>query len=119
MGNQLFLGEMEKRFAEIIWNNVPISSSELVKIASKELDWKRTTTHTVIRKLCDKKIFNRDENGMVTALLSRDEFFAKQWKQFVDTTYGGSLTLFVAGFVRNQKLSEKDVDEIIALLRRE
>ncbi|MBQ6661215.1 MAG: BlaI/MecI/CopY family transcriptional regulator [Lachnospiraceae bacterium] len=117
MKKEVTIGAIEGRFAEMIWEKAPITSSELVKLAQKELNWKRTTVHTVIRKLCDKGLFQRDENGMVTVLVSKDEFYARQSRQLVDTGYNGSLPLFVAGFVNNQKLTHDEIDEIIALLK--
>ena len=107
---------MEGRFADIIWENSPVSSSELVKLAARELNWKRTTTHTVIRRLCDKGLFSRDEFGIVRALISKEDFRAKQSKQFVNVTCGGSLPLFVAGFVKDNSLSQEEIDAIISVL---
>lgn len=111
------LGEIEGRFADIIWENAPMTSSDLVKIAAKELNWKRTTTHTVIRRLCDKGLFSRDKLGVVTARMSKEDFLARQSKQFVDITCGGSLPLFVAGFIRNNSLSQDEIAEIVKLLK--
>ena len=112
------LGEMEARFAEIIWNTAPVSSSELVRRAKEELNWARTTTHTVIRKLCEKGLFVRDAEGIVRIVLSRDEYYSGRGRQFVNIAYDGSLPMFIAGFVKKQKLSEKDIDEIIELLNK-
>ena len=113
----MFLGEVEGRFADIIWENAPVSSTQLVKIAEQKLQWKRTTTHTVIRRLCEKGIFRKDEFGIVTTLISKEELRARQSNQFVDRVCGGSLPLFVSGFVRNRKLSDADIEEIIAMLK--
>ena len=117
MKKEVTIGAIEGRFEEMIWEKAPITSSELVKLAQKELNWKRTTVHTVIRKLCDKGLFQKDENGTVTVLVSKEEFYARQSRQLVNTGYNGSLPLFVAGFVNNQKLSSEEIDEIIALLK--
>ncbi len=120
MDNQgLLLGEIEGRFADLIWEKAPISSSELVKIAAVEFNWKRTTTHNVISRLCDKKLFTRSESGVVAPLLSREEYKAMQSSKFVDIVYDGSLPMFVSGFVRNRKLTDKDIEEIIELLRKQ
>ena len=112
------LGEVEGQFANIIWNTAPVTSTELVKIAAEKLGWKRTTTHTVIRRLCDKGLFSRDKSGIVTALMSKDDFRARQSKQFVDITCGGSLPLFVSGFVKNNSLSQEEIAEIVKMLEK-
>lgn len=117
MQREVTLGMIEGRFAEIIWNRAPISSSELVKIAAKEMNWKRTTTHTVIKKLCDKKLFQKDDKGMVTVLVSKEDFYTGQGKHLVDVGYKGSLPLFIAGFVKRQGISQKEIDEIIKMLK--
>ncbi len=105
------LGFVEQKFAELIWQNEPISSGELVKLCLKELEWKKSTTYTVLKKLCEKGIFKND-NGTVTSLISKDEFFAFQSKNFVDETFEGSLPAFIAAFTKKQELSKKDIDEI-------
>ncbi|MBR6999783.1 MAG: BlaI/MecI/CopY family transcriptional regulator [Lachnospiraceae bacterium] len=115
--HDLLLGEVEGRFADIIWENAPVSSTQLVKLAEQELHWKRTTTHTVIRRLCEKGLFHKDESGIVTILISKEELRARQSNQFVDMVCGGSLPLFVSGFVRNRKLSDADIEEIISVLK--
>lgn len=119
MGNshEWFLGKIEGEFADMIWANAPVSSSQLVQLAKEKFDWKRTTTHTVIRRLCGKGLFQRDEFGIVTPLISKEEFCARQSEQFVDTVYGGSLPMFVSGFVQREKLSDSDIEEIIAIIK--
>ena len=120
MENQgLLLGEVEGRFADLIWKNEPISSSELVKMASAEFKWKRTTTHNVIRRLCDKGLFRRDEGGIVSSLISKSEYQALQSGRFLDIVYNGSLPMFVSGLVRTRKLSKEEIDEIIEMLKEE
>ncbi len=120
MENQnLLLGEVEGRFADLIWEKEPVSSSELVHLAAEEFHWKRTTTHNVIRRLCDKGLFQRDENGIVSALVSKSDYRAKQSEKFVDIVYQGSLPMFVSGFVKARKLTEEDIREIMELLQRE
>ena len=113
------LGEVEGRFADIIWAKEPISSSELVKIGADEFGWKRTTTHNVIRRLCDKGLFCRNESGIVTATLTKEEYRSQQTSSFVDRLCGGSLPMFVSGFVKQRKLSEDEISEIIGLLRKD
>lgn len=115
----LLLGEVEGRFADLIWEKEPVSSSELVHLAAEEFHWKRTTTHNVIRRLCDKGLFQRDENGMVSALISKPDYQAKQSEKFVDLVYKGSLPMFVSGFVKARKLTDEDIREIMELLQRE
>ena len=111
------LGIVEQKFAELIWQNEPISSGELVKLCLKELDWKKSTTYTVLKKLCEKGIF-QNINGMVTSLISKDEFFALQSKNFVDETFDGSLPAFIAAFTKKQKLSQKEIDEVQKMIDR-
>lgn len=111
------LGIVEQKFAELIWQNEPISSGELVKLCLKELDWKKSTTYTVLKKLCEKGIF-QNINGMVTSLISKDDFFSLQSKNFVDETFDGSLPAFIAAFTKKQKLSKKEIDEVQKMIDR-
>ncbi|MBR5917961.1 MAG: BlaI/MecI/CopY family transcriptional regulator, partial [Lachnospiraceae bacterium] len=96
------LGVVQERFADLVWDNEPIASGELVKICEKELEWKKSTTYTVLRKLCDKGIF-KNEDGTVTSLISKEEFYSAKSKQIVDDSYSGSLPAFVAAFISNKK----------------
>ncbi len=105
------LGVVEEHFADIIWQNEPISSGELVKLCEKELSWKKSTTYTVLRKLCERGIF-KNENGAVTSLMTKDEFFAIQSEKFVDDTFKGSLPAFIAAFSSRKKLSAHEISEI-------
>ena len=105
------LGEVEMQFATLIWEREPIASGELVKLCEKELNWKKSTTYTCLKRLCEKGIF-RNENGVVTSLFSKEAFVAKQSEQFVEETFKGSLPSFVAAFCSQKKLSK---DEIAAL----
>ncbi len=107
------LGEIEARFADLIWKHEPLTSGELVKLAEKELTWKKSTTYTVLRRLCERGIF-RNEEGKVTSLISREEFYAAQSEEFIEETFSGSLPAFLAAFSHKKKLSE---DEIAALER--
>ena len=105
------LGLVEARFADIIWANEPLSSGELVKKCAEELDWKKSTTYTVLKKLCERGIFqNRD--GEVTSLISKQEYCAMQSEQFVEEIFGGSLPAFLAAFGKRKKLSEKELAEL-------
>ena len=105
------LGNIQESFANIIWDHEPISSGELVKLCEKELNWKKPTTYTVLRKLCEKGIF-KNENGVVSSLLSRDDFRAAQGAQFIGESYGGSLPAFIAAFISRKDLTAQEADEI-------
>ena len=105
------LGAVESRFAGIIWNNEPLSSGELVKLCFETLGWKKSTTYTVLKKLCDRGLF-KNENGTVTSLISEEEFYSAQSEQFVEETFNGSLPAFIAAFTSRKKLSEKEIAEI-------
>lgn len=105
------LGAVESRFADIIWENEPVGSGELVKICEAELQWKKPTTYTVLRKLCERGIF-QNIKGTVTSLISKNEFFAMQSEKFVEETFEGSLPAFFAAFTARKKLSKEDIDEL-------
>lgn len=109
------LGEVEMKFADLIWNNEPIPSGELVKLAADSLVWKKSTTYTVLRKLCEKGIF-KNEDGCVTSLVSKEEYMAMQSERFVEETFSGSLPKFLAAFSKRKRLSEKEVLEIQQLI---
>ena len=105
------LGAMETRFAELIWQRAPISSGELVKLCEKELGWKKSTTYTMLRRLCQRGIF-QNQNGAVTALLSEREFHALQSEKFVEETFDGSLPQFLAAFTTRKKLSDREIEAL-------
>lgn len=105
------LGEVESRFADIIWEKEPLSSRELAVLAEEGLNWKRTTTYTILKRLCDRGLF-RNNGGTVTSLVSREEFYAEQSKQFVQDTFHGSLPAFLAAFGSRKKLSDAEIDEL-------
>ena len=109
------LGEMETAFAEIIWNNAPVSSGELVKICEKELNWKKSTTYTMLKRLCQREIFE-NFNGSVKVLITKDEFKAAQSEEFIEETFGGSLPMFLTAFTKRNKLSAKEIEEIKNLI---
>ena len=109
------LGEVESRFASLIWDNEPLSSRRLAELALDSLNWKRTTTYTVLKRLCDRGLF-QNVGGSVTSLVSREEFYARQSEQFVEETFAGSLPAFVAAFGSRKKLSEKEIDELQKLI---
>lgn len=111
------LGHVELRFAELIWENAPISSGELVKLCARELEWKKSTTYTVLKKLCEQGLF-QNQGGTVTVLVSRQDYQARQSKQFVADTFSGSLPAFLAAFAQGAPLSQKDIADIRALIDR-
>ncbi|MBR3779563.1 MAG: BlaI/MecI/CopY family transcriptional regulator [Clostridia bacterium] len=113
--NELSLGVVESRFADIIWANQPLSTQRLVQLCEAELEWKRTTTYTVLKRLSDRGLF-RNEGGQVTALISRDEFYARRSQQFVEESFGGSLPAFLAAFAACKPLTEDEVAEIRRLI---
>ncbi len=106
--SDLTMGVIESQFADIIWNNEPISSTELWKQSEKLLGWKKSTTFTVLKRLCEKGIF-KNEKGTVTSLLSRDEFYSVQSEKFVAETFEGSLPAFLAAFTSRKSLSPEEV----------
>ena len=108
------LGPVELRFAELIWEKAPISSGELVKLCARELEWKKSTTYTVLKKLCEQGL----QGGTVTVLVSRQDYQARQSKQFVADTFSGSLPAFLAAFAQGAPLSQKDIAGIRALIDR-
>ncbi len=105
------LGEVESVFADIIWNNEPLSSRRLAELAEARLNWKRTTTYTILKRLCDRELF-QNNNGTVTSRISREEFFARQSEMFVEDTFNGSLPAFLAAFGSRKKLSDQEIDEL-------
>ena len=109
------LGMVESRFADIIWDNAPMTTRELVERCKAELNWKRTTTYTVLKKLGEQGFF-RLENGEVTALVTREDYESAQSKKFIEEKFEGSLPAFLAAFTRNKELSGAEIDEIQALI---
>ena len=108
---ELKLGAVEAQFAEIIWREEPIPSGQLVKVCEKELGWKKSTTYTMLKRLCERGIF-QNEGGSVSALMTKQEFAAAQSEKFVEDTFKGSLPAFLAAFTTRKKLSRKELDEI-------
>lgn len=105
------LAEAEEKFAQIIWTNEPVSSTELVKICEKEMNWKKSTTYTVLKKLCEKGIF-QNENAIVRAKLSREEFYGMQSRKYVEDVFAGSLPRFLTAFCGGRKLSQAEIEEM-------
>lgn len=109
------LGEIEARFADLIWQNAPLTSGELVKLAEKELNWKKSTTYTVLRRLCERGIFI-NENGTVSAVVGREDFYAAHSEEFLRESFGGSLPAFLAAFSRRKKLTAAEIAAIEELI---
>ena len=113
--SELRMGTIESRFADMIWENEPVPSPELVKLAERELNWKKSTTYTVLKRLCERGIF-QNQSGIVTSLMSRKDFYAVQSEKFVEETFSGSLPAFLAAFTTRKKLSEEEIAELQALI---
>lgn len=113
--SELTMGAIESRFAEMIWQREPVTSPELVKLAAQELDWKKSTTYTVLRRLCERGIF-QNNNGVVTSLISKQDFYAVKSEQFVEETFSGSLPAFLAAFTTRKKLSDAEINELQELI---
>ncbi len=110
------LGEIEKRFADIIWSREPLTSGKLVELCSEELNWKKSTTYTVLKRVCERGLF-QNEGGVVTSLVSKEEFYAKQSEKFVEETFSGSLPGFLAAFTTRKKLTEKEIEELERIIK--
>lgn len=113
--SELTMGAIESRFAEIIWQREPVSSTDLVKLAAKELEWKKSTTYTVLRRLCERGIFQNNE-GIVTSQISKQDFYAVQSEKFVEETFSGSLPAFLTSFTTRKKLSEEEILQLQELI---
>ena len=105
------MGTIESRFADMIWENEPISSSQLSKLSELSFGWKKSTTYTVLKRLCDKGIF-QNNGGTVTSQLSRDRFYSKQSEQFVEQTFQGSLPAFLAAFTAGRPLKTEEIESL-------
>lgn len=109
--------ESEYRFCLILWENEPIKSKDLVKLCQERLGWKSTTTYTVIKRLSERSVL-KNENTVVTSLVSKEEVQAAELNEMVEKTFEGSLPAFVAAFTKYQKISEKELDEVQAMIDR-
>ncbi len=113
--DDLKLGAIEARFADLIWQHEPVGSGELVRLCQNELGWKKPTTYTVLRRLCERGLF-QNENSVVTSCLSRQEFYARQSEKFVEETFAGSLPAFLAAFGSRKKLDEEEINQLQQLI---
>lgn len=109
--NDYQMGAVESRFADIIWENEPISSTELSKRSEKILNWKKSTTYTVLKRLCEKGIFQNNK-GTVTSVISKQDFYSVQSERFVKETFNGSLPAFLTAFTARKNLSPEEVAQL-------
>ena len=109
------LGEMEQKFADLIWENEPVPSGELVKLCARAFGWKRTTTYTMLKRLCLRNIFE-NEKGIVKARMTKEEFLAAQGEQFLEEHFDGSLPKFLTAFSRRRKLGSQEISELKKLI---
>ena len=105
----------EEKLAALIWRYAPLSSPDLVAVAQREMDWKKSTTYTVLKKLCEKGVA-KNEKALVTVLLTHDELVALQSRYFIEDTFGGSLPKFITAFTGGKKLSPEQVAELKHLI---
>ena len=108
---------MEKRFAEIIWSNSPVSTRKLTEICENEFGWKRTTTYTMLKRLCERGIFE-NQNGTVVTVITKDDFVLGQSQEFLNQAFDGNLPMFLTLFSKNKRLSQQEIDEIQQMLDR-
>ena len=114
---QIKLGLVEAKFSEIIWENEHLGSGDLVKLCQEKLEWKKYTTYTVLKKLCERGIF-KNCDGVVSSVISREQFNTAQSQSFVEENFSGSLPAFIAAFTAGNKLSEKEIAEIKRLIEK-
>lgn len=117
MEKDLKLYDAEYRFACIVWDHEPIQSGELAKLTEKLLGWKRTTTYTVLKKLCNRNIL-KNESSIVTSLVKREEVEQYESREVMEKNFGGSLPRFISAFLGTGSLSEKEANEIKELIDR-
>lgn len=112
------LGKMETRFAQIIWDNEPVGSGELVRLCQQQLGWKKSTTYTMLRRLCQRGVA-QNQDGVVTTLLSRREVEGMQSEEFLRETFQGSLPRFLAAFTSRVSLSDEEIAQLERIIRRD
>lgn len=115
MSKSITLTEAEEKLAALIWRNAPLTSPDLVALAEREMDWKKSTTYTMLKKLCDKGVF-KNENANVSVMLTRDEQIARQSRRYVEDTFGGSLPKFIASFFGGRQLTPEQAAELKRLI---
>ena len=112
---RITIGAVEARFADLVWEKAPLTTKELVELCAKAFDWKRTTTYTVLKRLCERGLFEM-KDSVVTAKLTRNEFYARQSEQFVEESFHGSLPAFIAAFTTRKQLAAEEIEEIKKLV---
>ena len=112
---QLKLCESEYRFADIVWENEPMGSGELVRLCAERLGWKKSTTYTVLKKLCERKIL-KNENSVVSAIIKQEQVRRFESEQIISRTFGGSLPQFITAFMGNKKLTKGQADRLKKLI---
>jgi predicted transcriptional regulator len=115
MAKNITLTDAEEKLAALVWREAPLTSPELVALAEREMDWKKSTTYTVLKKLCDKGVF-KNENAKVSVVLTRDEQIARQSRRYVEDTFGGSLPRFITSFFGGKKLTSEQAAELKRLI---
>mgnify|MGYP003305379738 CR=1 FL=1 len=115
--SDLKMGTAEARFADIIWEREPITSGQMAKIGAEEFNWKKSTSHTVLRRLCERGLF-KNEDGTVTSLISKEEAQAGEIDELVEKKFEGSLPTFIAAFTKHQDISDDELDEIQRMIDR-
>ncbi|MCL2322718.1 MAG: BlaI/MecI/CopY family transcriptional regulator [Oscillospiraceae bacterium] len=115
MAKYINLTEAEEKLAALIWQNATLTSPELVALAKSEMNWKKSTTYTVLKKLCDKGVF-KNENAIVSVVLTHDEQISRQSRSYIEATFGGSLPKFIASFFNGRKLTPKQAAELRQLI---
>ena len=108
---QFKLGEMEQRFADLIWAQAPIQQGQLARLCEEAFGWKRTTSYTMLKRLCDRQIF-RNSNGIVEMLMTKEEFQASQGEAFIKEHFNGSLPQFLTAFTKKNKLDRQEIAEL-------
>lgn len=109
------MNDIEQEFAQIIWDNEPLGSGQLVKLASEKLNWKKSTTYTVLRKLCENGIF-KNEDTVVSAVISQEEYVRRKGEVYLEEHYNGSLPKFVAAFMNKKKLKRSEIEELAKMI---
>jgi BlaI family penicillinase repressor len=107
--------EAENQLAQIIWDQEPVGSGQLVKLAGERLNWKKSTTYTVLRKICENGIF-QNKQAVVTSLMSREEYARRKGERYLEENYNGSLPGFVAAFLKRKKLSRREIEELAQMI---
>jgi predicted transcriptional regulator len=105
----------EEKLATLIWCNAPLTSPDLVGLARREMDWKKSTTYTVLKKLCEKGV-TKNENALVSVLLTQEELITHQSRHYIEDTFGGSLPKFITAFMGGRKLNPEQAAELKCLI---